>query len=223
MHKSQLQESNAVISSDARQHMLHILPVLQVDPFDKIAVGDITLSVRVSWLEEPILPENSEWVIHQPYPNNHYFVGGSPDCHLGYFISLPAGQQTGEVTLCWTVRGSDLPPGQFYITHRQDLTFSSKQGHGNIWSMDIANWWAHSEFATEGHPEPEIGRNRTSRISTQRLSPTRRAQVDEELRSGCRYVDIQESITLPRIPLADCWTVETYGGDTALDYLETLR
>ncbi|MEC8919275.1 MAG: hypothetical protein VX796_16900 [Pseudomonadota bacterium] len=213
-------QTDNTMSLDARERTLHLLPALQVDPFNGVALEDITLSVSVSWLEEPVIPQ-AGWTIRQPYPNRLYFVGGSESCHLGHFIVLPDGQQAGEVTFHWTVNVSALPPGHFQVTHRFDLTFD--EGEGRTWSMDVANWWCHSEFASEGHATPEIGRNRFSRLTRQGISPTRRAHVSEALRDGCRYLDIHESLSLPAITLNDCWTLDTYGGDAVTDCLEALR
>ncbi|MCS2611036.1 hypothetical protein [Halomonas dongshanensis] len=209
-----------VMSFDARERTLHLLPILQVDPFDGVALEDITLSVSVSWLDAPVVPELG-WTIRQPYPNRLYFVAGANDCHLGNFITLPDGQQAGEVTFHWTVSASALPPGHFKVTHRLDLVFG--EGDGNTWSMDVANWWSLSEFTNEEHSTPEIGRNRFSRIKRQGFSPGRRAQVSEVLRDGCRYLDIHESLELPAITLSDCWTIDTYGGDVVHECLEALQ
>lgn len=207
------------ISRDVAQPMLHLLPVLQVDPFDRIARKDVSLSVSVSWIKEPVTPE-SNWIIRQPYPNQLYFAAGSERCHLGHFIELPKGLQTGEVTFHWRVNAAVLPPGHFDITHRLNLTF--EKGAGSIWSMDVANWWAQSEFALKDRTIPEIGRNRFSHLKERGLSPSRRALTHETLREGCRYLDIQEVLTLPAISLRECWTLRTYGGDAISNLLETL-
>ncbi|GHB26578.1 hypothetical protein [Salinicola rhizosphaerae] len=220
MPQLQIDDAVSTMNLDTRARTLHLLPVLQVDPFDGIALEDITLSVSASWLDTPVIPATG-WTLRQPYPNRLYFVGGSDDCHLGHFITLPEGQKAGEVTFHWSVDVSALPPGHFQITHRLDLAF--EEGAGNTWSMDIANWWAQSEFATEEHVAPEIGRNRFSRLKRQGFSPSRRAHVSEALRDGCRYLDIHESLELPAITLGDCWTIDTYGGDTVHECLEALR
>lgn len=216
---SQYKIYNAM-SVDARHRTLHLLPVLQVDPFDRVTLNDISLLVSVNWLDTPISPSGG-WVIRQPYPNRLYFVGGSDDCHLGHFLSLPESQQVGEVTFNWTVAVADLPPGHFQITHRLDLMF--EEGKGRTYSMDVANWWLQSEFTNENHPTPEIGRNRFSRLKRQGISPVRQAHVEESIREGCRFVDIHESLSLPAITLNDCWTIDTYGGEAALNCLEALQ
>jgi len=216
---SELKISNGM-NADARKRTLHLLPTLQVDPFDRIIPEDIALTVSTSWMQDPVSPEGG-WVIRQPYPNRLYFVGGSSDCQLGELIAIPADLTVGEVVFQWSVIVENLPPGRFQIEHRIELTF--EEGEGRTYSMDVANWWAQSEFAGEGHSTPEIGRNRFSRLKHQGISPTRRAHVHGAIREGCRYLDIQESLSLPAITLNDCWTLETYGGDAVLDCLEALR
>lgn len=208
------------MSVDARHRTLHLLPVLQVDPFDRVTPDDISLAISVSWQDEPVIPEGG-WGIRQPYPNRLYFVGGSADCELGEFITLPSGLTAGEVVFQWSVAVENLPPGRFQIEHRVELAF--EPGEGRVYSMDVANWWARSEFVGEGHTTPEIGRNRFSRLKHRGISPSRQARVTESLREGCRYLDIHESLTLPAISLNECWTFETYGGESVLDYLEALR
>ena len=208
------------VNADARERTLHLLPVLQADPFDKLTAEDITLSVTTSWMKEPVSPEGG-WVIRQPYPNELYYVGGSPECQLGELITLPPDLTAGEVVFHWSVAVENLPPGRFQIEHRIELTFEA--GEGRTYSMDVANWWAQSQFAGEGHSTPEIGRNRFSRLKHQGISPTRRAHVHESIREGCRFLDIQESLTLPAITLNDCWTIHTYGGESAHSCLEALR
>ncbi|WP_110648785.1 hypothetical protein [Salinicola peritrichatus] len=209
------------VSVDARERVLHLLPVLQVDPFDRIDVENISLSVSVSWRDTPIMPQGG-WGIRQPYPNRLYFVGGSADCQLGQFIPLPADADRGEVVFHWTVSGevTQIMPGTFQITHSLDLTFC--EGVGMTYSMDVANWWALSEFA-EGGSSPEIGRNRVSRLKAAGVSPSRQATVESKSRDGEWHLDIRESLSLPAITLGECWTIETYGGEAARDYLEALR
>lgn len=208
------------VSADARQRTLHLLPVLQVDPFDRVTPDDIALAVSVSWQDGSVTPEG-RWGIWQPYPNRLYFAGGYAGCELGGFIALPSDLTAGEVVFQWSVDVENLPPGRFQVTHRIELAFD--EGEGRTYSMDVANWWTRSEFARAGHTTPEIGRNRLSRLKHQGISPSRQARVTETLRAGCRYLDIHESLTLPAITLNDCWTVETYGGEAALDCLEALR
>ncbi|QEA39623.1 hypothetical protein FGL86_11435 [Pistricoccus aurantiacus] len=208
------------MSIDARQRTLHLLPVLQVDPFDRVAPDAISLSVSVDWHDAPPTLV-SGWVICQPYPNRHYFVGGSGDCQLGHFVSLPDGQQAGDVSFHWTVVVPGRPPGHCQVTHRLALAFET--GVGRMYSMDVANWWSQSEFASQARSTPELGRNRFSRLTPGGISPTRQARVSESIRQGCRYLDIQECLTLPAITLNDCWTLETYGGDNALSCLEALQ
>ncbi|MBZ9559067.1 MULTISPECIES: hypothetical protein [unclassified Modicisalibacter] len=215
---SELQIYHAM-NVDARQRTLHVLPVLQVDPFDDLAIDDISLAVSVDWLDDPVSPPDG-WTIRQPYPNRLYYVGGSDACHLGHFVPLPEGGYEGTVTFHWTVAVVNLPPGHFQVAHRVDLAFA--EGEGRTYSMDVANWWSRSEYA-EGHANPEIGRNRFSRLKCQGISPARNAHVEESIHEGCRYIDIHESLSLPAITLNDCWTVGTYGGDTALVCLEELR
>lgn len=206
---------------DARERTLHLLPVLQVDPFDRIDVENISLSVSVSWSDAPISPVDG-WSIRQPYPNRLYFVGGSVGCHLGALISLPADADRGEVTFRWVVSGevTKRMPGRFQVTHTLDLTFGD--GPGMTYSMDVANWWALSEFAGTGRP-PEIGRNRVSRIKATGVSPSRQAAVESGFRDGAWHLDIREALTLPAITLGECWTLETYGGEAATECLEALR
>lgn len=208
------------MSTDAQRRTLHLLPVLQVDPFDRVAPDDISLTVTLSWLNEPVSP-SSGWVIRQPYPNNLYFVAGSGSCHLGHFVSLPEDLQAGEVVFQWTVAAPGVAPGHFQVIHRLDLAF--REGVGRMYSMDVANWWPHSEYFSENHAVPEIGRNRFSRLKSHGVSPARRASVDESIRKGCRHVSIHESLSLPAITLDDCWTIESYGGDAGLASLEALR
>lgn len=205
---------------DARHRTLHLLPALLVDPFDRVARADISLSVSVSWLDVPIAP-SSGWTIRQPYPNKLYFVGGSAGCHLGHFVTLPERQQAGEVTFHWAVSVTGSPSRHSQVFHRLDLTFT--KGVGRTYSMDVANWWSLSDFAKGEHSTPEIGRNRFTRLTRQGISPGRRAHADEAIRDGCRYLDIHESLTLPAITLKDCWTIEAFGGDTACNCLEALR
>ncbi|QEA38644.1 hypothetical protein FGL86_05835 [Pistricoccus aurantiacus] len=208
------------MSTDAQRRTLHLLPALQTDPFDRVVPGDISLTITLSWLNEPVSP-SSGWIIRQPYPNQLYFVGGSDDCHLGHFVSLPEDQLAGEVVFHWTVAAPGVPPGSFQVSHRLDLAFN--KGVGQVYSMDVANWWTQSEFFSNEHATPEIGRNRFSRLKSQGVSPVRRACVDESIREGCRHVDIHESLSLPAITLNDCWTIERYGGDAGLASLEVLR
>lgn len=207
--------------ADARHRTLHLLPVLQVDPFDRVAPDDITLSVSVSWQKDPVTPEGQGWGIRQPYPNRLYFVGGCADCELGAFIALPSDLTAGEVVFQWSVAVENLPPGRFQIEHRMELTFEA--GEGRVYSMDVANWWEKSPFADQDHSTPEIGRNRFSRVRHQGISPSRQARVTESLREGCRYLAIQEAMSLPAITLNDCWTVKTYGGANIASNLEGLR
>ena len=217
MLQSQIENS---ITFDVHDRSLHLLPVLQVDPFDKVDLEGIVLSVSVSWLDGPVAPRTG-WTIRQPYPNKLYFVGGGQDCHLGHFIGLPENQQAGEVTFNWKVGSAALPPGRFDVSHRIKLTFD--QGEGRTWSMDVANWWEQSNFSNDGHATPQIGRNRFSRLKKQGVSPLRNADVSEAIRAGCRHIDIQESLNLPAIRLSECWTVESYGGNTITKYLGELR
>ncbi|MAM55812.1 MAG: hypothetical protein CMN25_00545 [Salinicola sp.] len=206
---------------DARERTLHLLPVLQVDPFDRIDVEDISLSVSVSWRDDPISPADG-WSIRQPYPNRLYFVGGSAACHLGALIALPADTDRGEVTFRWAVAGevTKRMPGRFQVTHTLDLTFGG--GPGMTYSMDVANWWALSEFAGTGK-SPEIGRNRVSRLQATGVSPTRQARVESGSRDDAWQLSIREALTLPAITLGECWTLETYGGEAALSCLEALQ
>ena len=88
--------------------------------------------------------------------------------------------------------------------------------------MDVANWWAQSEFATQGRMAPEMGRNRFSQFKRQGIPPTRQVRVTETLREGCRYFDMQESLRLPAITLDDCWTVIAHGGETISKYVQAL-
>nr|WP_298411680.1 hypothetical protein [uncultured Halomonas sp.] len=208
------------LSGDARLRTLHLLPVLQVDPFDRVTSDAISLTVSVSWLDVPVTPD-SGWIIRQPYPNQLYFVGGSDDCHLGHLIPLGDDQTRGEVTFHWTVAAPNRPPGHFQVTHRLDLTFET--GTARVYSMDVANWWSHSEFVSQERPIPEIGRNCVSRLTAHGLSPLRQAEVEESVRAGYRHLAIQETLALPAITLNDCWTVETYGGDNAVNALKALQ
>lgn len=205
------------LSTDARERALHLLPVLQVDPFDRVSPDDISLSVSVSWIDEPITPATG-WSIRQPYPNQLYFVGGSNECHLGHFVTLPERHGDGEVIYHWKIGGVSK---RTHVVHRIALAFFS--GGGRTYSMDVANWWPQSEFASHEHPTPEIGRNRVSRLRRQGFSPARDVHVEEAIRDGCCYLDIHEALSLPAITLNDCWTIETYGGEQALDCLEALR
>ncbi|WP_353980901.1 hypothetical protein [Salinicola endophyticus] len=212
--------TNNVVALDARRCTLHLLPVLQIDPFDQVLAQNISLSVTASWREVPIVPERG-WAICQPYPNPLYFVGGSDDCRLGHFVELPEGLTGGDVVFRWTVEAAGMAPGRIEITHQFDLTFDA--GPGRTWSMDIGNWWQQSGYAGDTHSTPEIGRNRFSRLSQRGISPTRRAHVVEVLRGGWRLVTIHESLALPAVTLEDCWTVATYGGESAVKSLEALR
>ena len=216
---TELDTSHAT-SMDARYRSLHLLPALQIDPFDSVPLSALSLSVSVSWLDAPVSPPNG-WIIRQPYPNRLYFVGGSGECHLGHLVTLPEEQQAGEIILHWKVSDTGLPSGHFQVMHRFDLSFA--EGPGRTYSMDIANWWWKSEFANDNRRTPEIGHNRFSRLKPQGISPSRKARVEESIRDGCRYLDIYESLSLPPITLNDCWTIKTYGGESALNYLEALR
>ncbi|REC93368.1 hypothetical protein [Kushneria indalinina] len=210
---------NNTMSLNVSRHLFHLLPVLQVDPFDRVAPENIKLTVTVSWRNQPVEPDEG-WIIHQPYPNKLYFVAGSQLCSLGRFIQLPDDQHSGTITFQWLVEAPEVPPGYFRVDHQLDIAFA--EGRGNTWSMDVANWWALSEYATEGHSKPEIGRNRFSRIKRQGISPSRRASVSEATQNGCRHISIHESLTLPAIALSSCWTVATYGGEDISNCLETI-
>lgn len=210
-------------SDTTPRRILHLLPALQLDPFDQCVAQNISLSVSASWLSELVVPDEG-WLIHHPYPNPLFFVGGSSECHLGHFIHVPADLSSGEIQFHWTVsdvRSLSASARAFQVTHRIQLRLDPSQHHQVVWSMDVANWWAQSEFSSASDT-PQIGYNRFSRLNRSGISSQRHAATQESTQNGYRHLDIQESLTLPPISLNDCWTVATYGGPSVHDLMERL-
>lgn len=205
---------------DARARTLHLLPVLQADPFDHLRVEDISLTVSSSWVEGTLDPMGGIQ-IRQPYPNELYYVAGSRQCQVGWFVPLPDHLVNGQVTFHWSVTAGHLPPGKFEVHHQIKLSLA--EGEGRTYSMDVANWWAHSEFAKQGNDRPEIGRNRFSRLRATGISPTRHASVVGQQQEAAFHLEIHESLSLPAIRLSECWTVRTSGGAGIQQLWEEMR
>ena len=190
-------------SMPSKEHMLHILPVLQADPFDKCS--EVCLSLSVDW---GVYEERRQLYVSHRYPNKLYFVGGGPNCTLGILVPVPEGACSCTVTFHWSLK-AEKQPGNFEVTHSVVLTLEPASSIGQYYSMDLANWWKATKFFQKGHVTPELRRNLFSRLSTTGISPERNAVVTEETRQDTLLVNISEAITLP--PVSELWTPKTYG------------
>ncbi|WP_435632608.1 hypothetical protein [Carnimonas bestiolae] len=194
-------------------HYLHVLPLLKRDPVDQVGLHDVLLNVRASWRDDSITPLEGIQM-HLPYPNQCFMAGGTPRCALGWMVELPRDLTQGSVILEWRLSTPRLDGQQVAITHMFHLEFMPPDDDAQeprIWSMDIGNYWSHSEYAKED-PKPQIARNRFSHYRTGAISPTRNATVFESEEDTVRHLTISESLTLPVLSLDECWTLRRYGG-----------
>ncbi|MGJ8518372.1 hypothetical protein [Carnimonas bestiolae] len=198
------------VPSSTDPYFLHVLPVLQLDPYDGISTSDIHLDVRASWCVTTIAP--GELSIIAPYPNQNFCAGGSSECDLGWLVPLPEDIEYGSITMEWQLTPS-TPSDQHVtkISHTINLDFEYGKRGQRVWSMDIANYWQQTRHA-DIHPEPRIALNRFSHYRAAAISKDRHAVVYETAGDTGRQLTITEQLTLPAIDIDECWTIQRYGG-----------
>ena len=133
-------------SGDIDQPMLHVIPLLYV-PDDQLVdkvLARLTLTVR-SEDGLPIAPDpaaaDGGVVVRNPYPNKHYFVGGSREHRHGWLIPLADGCNKRVFSFCWRLRDAfevGFAEDNIDIVHH--VTLRLVPGAGRLYTMHASCW-----------------------------------------------------------------------------------
>jgi len=213
---------------DVTQRVLHVLPKLYVDPeafsiLTKEAKESLIVNIT-SNIGVDLTPPGGI-IVRQPYPNQHYFVGGSREIRNGWIVPIPNEVNEFDIEISW------------HIGHTQQLTNTDEwevrhkihavliPSADNTYSMDTTCWPAYRYRPTlpapaapfrPALPAPPsmlgIGFENYSQddfVGRQILQQYALIDEEEESNTPVGYY-LEEEICIPGIKMNQAWSIDAF-------------
>lgn len=204
---------------DARERLLHLVPVLFEGKFERFSSRRMALDITCDWTDRPLVPEGGIR-IRKAYPNTRYFVGGSRDCRIGWFVPLPEGLDRGMLRMRWEV---DIGDTIREFDYQLCLTFLP--GEGRIYTMDLVPWWKRAVLPAgvkKGAPVFHLPRICADIEDYGKHRHTLAVESRHDVFPYWRQA-LTETLEIPPVKLGELWTLREYGGNRINAVLEALR